>query len=151
MALPALGARPVILVASWKQMESAVVHTVHSPDFCHHDAGLVARPVCPGGQSDAIRDARFFFASGIRRTAHYREKKQIRTAFSGYVSPQVLKEILSGKIKPGLGGERVHAAVLFSDIRNFTTRSESLTPERTIELLNSYFSEMTEAVQTTAA
>lgn len=89
----------------------------------------------------------FFSRSGVEGLRNYLEKKQLRTAFSGYVSPLVLKEILSGKIKPGLGGERVHAAVLFSDIRNFTTRSESLTPERTIDLLNSYFSEMTEAVQ----
>ncbi|MBP9712494.1 MAG: adenylate/guanylate cyclase domain-containing protein [Sterolibacterium sp.] len=77
----------------------------------------------------------------------YREKKQLRSAFSGYVSPPVLKEILSGRIKPELGGERIHAAVLFADIRNFTTRSESLSPEKTIDLLNAYFAEMTTAIQ----
>lgn len=78
---------------------------------------------------------------------NYREKQQLRAAFSGYVSPPVLKEILSGRIKPGLGGERIHAAVLFADIRNFTTRSESLSPEQTIDLLNAYFAEMTLAIQ----
>jgi len=78
---------------------------------------------------------------------HYREKKQMHTAFSGYVSSQVLREILSGKIKPGLGGERLKAAVLFSDIRGFTTRSQTMTPERIIEFLNLYFTEMTAAVQ----
>ncbi len=77
----------------------------------------------------------------------YREKRQLRAAFSGYVSPPVLKEILSGRIKPELGGERIHAAVLFADIRNFTTRSESLSPEKTIDLLNTYFAEMTTAIQ----
>jgi class 3 adenylate cyclase len=89
----------------------------------------------------------FFARVAFEAIRNYREKQQMRTAFAGYVSPQVLKEILSGKIKPGLGGERLHAAVLFSDIRSFTTRSEAMTPERTIELLNSYFSEMTEAIQ----
>ena len=89
----------------------------------------------------------FFARMAFESIRHYREKQQMRAAFSGYVSPQVLKQILSGKIRPGLGGERLRAAVLFSDIRGFTTRSESMTPELTIELLNSYFSEMTEAVQ----
>ena len=89
----------------------------------------------------------FFARVAFEAIRNYREKQQMRAAFSGYVSPQVLKQILSGKIKPGLGGERLRAAVLFSDIRGFTTRSESMTPERTIELLNSYFSEMTEAIQ----
>ncbi len=78
---------------------------------------------------------------------NYREKEQLRAAFSGYVSTPVLKEILSGRLKPDLGGERIHAAVLFADIRNFTTRSESLSPEKTIELLNAYFAEMTLAIQ----
>jgi len=89
----------------------------------------------------------FFSRIGFEAIRNYREKKQMRAAFSGYVSRNVLKQILSGKIKPGLGGERVHAAVLFADIRNFTTRSESMTPEGIIELLNSYFSEMTAAIQ----
>ncbi len=89
----------------------------------------------------------FFARVAFEAIRNYREKQQMRAAFAGYVSPQVLKEILSGKIKPGLGGERVHAAVMFSDIRGFTMRSESMTPERTIDLLNRYFSQMTEAIQ----
>lgn len=89
----------------------------------------------------------FFARVGFESARNYREKRQMRAAFGGYVSPQVLKEILSGKIKPGLGGERLHAAVLFADIRNFTTRSESMSPEGTIELLNGYFTEMTAAIQ----
>ena len=89
----------------------------------------------------------FFARVAFEAIRHYREKQQMRAAFAGYVSPQVLKQILSGKIKPGLGGERLRAAVLFSDIRGFTTRSELMSPETTIELLNSYFSEMTEAIQ----
>ncbi len=89
----------------------------------------------------------FFARLTYESVQNYREKKQLRSAFSGYVSPPVLKEILSGRIKPGLGGERIYAAVLFADIRNFTTRSESLSPEKTIELLNAYFSEMTMAIQ----
>lgn len=89
----------------------------------------------------------FFARAAFEALLAYRKNKQLSAAFSGLVSQHVFKEILSGKIKPVLGGERVRAAVLFADIRDFTTRSESLSPERTIELLNSYFSEMTDAIQ----
>ena len=75
-----------------------------------------------------------------------REKRFLRDVFSSYVSPPILKQILAGKIKPGLGGAREQVTVLFSDIRNFTHRSESLPPEDSIGLLNEYFSEMTAAV-----
>ncbi len=75
-----------------------------------------------------------------------REKRFLRDVFSSYVSPPILKQILAGKIKPGLGGAREQVTVLFSDIRNFTHRSENLPPEESIGLLNEYFSEMTAAV-----
>lgn len=75
-----------------------------------------------------------------------REKRFLRRAFGSYVSPQILKEIMAGRIRPGLGGARMRVCVLFSDIRNFTARSEQMAPERVIGLLNDYFSEMTQAV-----
>ena len=75
-----------------------------------------------------------------------REKRFLRDVFSSYVSPPIMKQILSGKIKPGLGGARQQVTILFSDIRDFTRRSEGLSPEESILLLNEYFSEMTAAV-----
>ena len=45
-----------------------------------------------------------------------------------------------------LGGQRKRVTMLFSDIRNFTTMSESLSPEQVVGFLNDYFSEMVEAV-----
>ncbi len=75
-----------------------------------------------------------------------REKRFLRDVFSAYVSPPIMKQILAGKIKPGLGGARQQVTILFSDIRDFTRRSEGLQPEQSIGLLNEYFSEMTAAV-----
>jgi adenylate cyclase len=78
--------------------------------------------------------------------AHARERATLRGAFGGYVSPQIMDEILAGRIRPGLGGKRQRVCILFSDIRDFTTRSEFMAPEALIEMLNRYFSEMTQCV-----
>ncbi len=74
-----------------------------------------------------------------------REKKLLKGSFSGHVSPQVLREILAGRIAPGRA-DRTRACVLFSDIRGFTRRGESMPPERLVALLNRYFSVMSEVI-----
>ncbi|MGQ0656212.1 MAG: CHASE2 domain-containing protein [Betaproteobacteria bacterium] len=78
--------------------------------------------------------------------AHARERATLRNAFGGYVSPQIMDEILSGRLTPGLGGKRERVCILFSDVRNFTTQSEFMEPETLIAMLNEYFTEMTQSV-----
>ena len=78
--------------------------------------------------------------------AQMKERRRLRNTFGHYVSPQVLREIMNGNIRPGLGGNRKPLCLLFADIRNFTARAESMPPEEVIRLLNAYFSEMTAAV-----
>jgi adenylate cyclase len=76
----------------------------------------------------------------------WREKQRMRNSFSRYVSPQVMKDILDHKIRPGVGGSRITICVLFADIRNFTRRSEHEEPEAIIALLNRYFNLFSEAI-----
>lgn len=67
------------------------------------------------------------------------EKKRVLKAFERYVAPEIVKEL--GKddaFESRLGGERRDIAVLFVDIRGFTTMSESLEPEQVVEILNEY-------------
>ena len=75
-----------------------------------------------------------------------RERWRLRSSFSGYVSPQIMEEILAGRLTHGLSGSRVRICLMFSDIRGFTSRSEGDTPEGVINLLNRYFEEMTAAI-----
>ncbi len=72
------------------------------------------------------------------------ERERIKEVFGRYVTTQVTQEILKGEIN--LGGHRKRVTMLFSDIRNFTAMSESLSPEQVVGFLNDYFSEMVEAV-----
>jgi adenylate cyclase len=68
-----------------------------------------------------------------------RERRRLRGAFSGYVSPGVMDEILAGRIVPKLGGESRFVCIMFSDIRGYTTRSEHMGPDQVIAFLNRYF------------
>ncbi|MDH4227713.1 MAG: adenylate/guanylate cyclase domain-containing protein [Deltaproteobacteria bacterium] len=74
------------------------------------------------------------------------KSKFYKKAFSTYVPPQLVSEIIKNPEKLKLGGEKKIISVLFSDIRGFTTMSESLEPQRLVALLNSYLTPMTEIV-----
>ena len=74
------------------------------------------------------------------------ESKFIKGAFSSYLSPALLDEIIRHPDKLKLGGEKKDISILFTDIRGFTTISESIKPEELIELLERYFTPMTEIV-----
>ncbi len=74
------------------------------------------------------------------------ERRRLRNAFSGYVSPPVMDEILTGQLQPDLGGVNKFVCVLFSDIRGYTTRSEGMTPEAVIGFLNRYFEQVVQLI-----
>lgn len=75
-----------------------------------------------------------------------RERRRLRGAFSGYVSPAVMDEILGGQLQPELGGVSKFVCVLFSDIRGYTTRSEGMTPQAVIGFLNRYFEQVVQLI-----
>ncbi len=75
-----------------------------------------------------------------------KEKKKIRGAFQYYLTNSVINEMLKDPSKLKLGGDKKDLTVLFSDIRGFTTISESLSPEELVRLLNEYLTAMTNIV-----
>lgn len=77
--------------------------------------------------------------STLETVTRLRERRRLRRSFSGYVSPAVMHEILSGRVQPELGGASKFVCVMFSDIRGYTTRSEHMTPQEVIRFLNRYF------------
>ena len=83
---------------------------------------------------------------GLRLTREERERAQLRQIFGRYVSEEVLEKLLSTRHKPDLGGEVIQVTVLFSDIRNFTTISERLSPHQVVEMLNAYLSRACEVI-----
>jgi adenylate cyclase len=70
-----------------------------------------------------------------------RDKRRIRDMFGTYVSPRVVDQIINNP--PELGGQDKDMTVLFSDIRSFTTMSESMSPQELVNHLNEYLTAMT--------
>jgi len=75
-----------------------------------------------------------------------REKRFIRESFQYYLSPAVVDELVRDPKKLALGGEKRTLSILFSDIRGFTTVSESLSPEALVRLMNEYLTAMTDII-----
>jgi adenylate cyclase len=85
-------------------------------------------------------------ASLRSRLRLYQERHVLRDTFSRYVSPELCEEILKNPGLLSLGGRRQQVTVLFADIRNFTSMSESMAPEAVVDVLNLYFTEMVDLV-----
>jgi len=74
-----------------------------------------------------------------RYLAEIMRRRRVINVFKQYVAPQVVDKISKDKdFELVIGGENRHIAVLFVDIRGFTTMSESLRPEEVVEILNEY-------------
>jgi adenylate cyclase len=83
--------------------------------------------------------------------AHYLltafERERVRDVFSRFVPESVVEQVLARTDDDlRLGGVSLVGTVMFTDLRGFTTFSESLPADRVIEALNIYLSEMTEAI-----
>ncbi len=74
-------------------------------------------------------------------------KKKILDVFRTYMAPQVVDELSRTRdFQVELGGRNQEIAVLFVDIRGFTSLSESLAPGQVVEILNRYLEQVTEAI-----
>lgn len=88
-----------------------------------------------------------FTASGVMSYVGIEKKRRyLRNVFSLYISPQVANKVLENPDRLKLGGDRVEATVLFTDLAGFTEFSETRDPEEVVSLLNSYATDMTRII-----
>jgi adenylate cyclase len=74
-----------------------------------------------------------------------KDKQRIQATFGQYVSPDVADVLVQGGM-PSLGGVDKMITVFFSDIRGFTSLSETMTPQELVNHLNNYLEEMTNII-----
>lgn len=82
---------------------------------------------------------RGFFAESSNR-------QQIKSMFDQYVPPAHIDKMLDDPNSVSLDGERKQMSVLFSDIRSFTSISERLSANELKDMLNEYFSPITQSI-----
>ncbi|MES2525775.1 MAG: adenylate/guanylate cyclase domain-containing protein [Bdellovibrionota bacterium] len=75
-----------------------------------------------------------------------REKRQIKGTFARYVAPTVVNEMLKDPDNIQVGGRKMDITCLFSDVRDFTSISETLSAQDLANVLNDYMSRMTDIV-----
>ncbi|MBL8517891.1 MAG: adenylate/guanylate cyclase domain-containing protein [Betaproteobacteria bacterium] len=79
--------------------------------------------------------------------AEARQKRQIVSKFGEYVPRELVAEMAQNPEGYSMAGETREMTVLFSDVRDFTTISESLPADQLEKMMNAYLTPMTEVVQ----
>ncbi|MDR0300854.1 MAG: adenylate/guanylate cyclase domain-containing protein [Treponema sp.] len=74
------------------------------------------------------------------------EENFLQSAFSRYLAPEIISEIVKNPDKLNLGGEKREMTVIFTDIRNFSAISEQLDPVHLVRLLNRYLTVMSNII-----
>jgi adenylate cyclase len=80
--------------------------------------------------------------------AHDALSKQIleRTALERFLAPEVVEMVAANPQEIRLGGVNQKVSILFADVRGFTGLSETLPPEKVVEILNEYFTRVTDVI-----
>ncbi|UWR22146.1 response regulator [Sulfitobacter sp. S190] len=125
---PALRDIPVIVTSSLEGLEN-IVRCIE----------LGAADYIPKPVNKVLLNARL--GACLERKRLYDEQKRLLRRFA---TEEVAQDLQTSGF--AIGASRTNASILFCDIRNFTVMSENMAPEATIELLNTYYTLMFEAV-----
>lgn len=106
------------------------------------DAGVIVS-VIYAGMACAISTIATIALTGM---ASAFERERVRELFGRFVPESVVGQVLSQTEGLRLGGTRMEATLMFSDLRGFTTFSEHREPDVVIDVLNRYLSEMSDAI-----
>ncbi|MDE2378884.1 adenylate/guanylate cyclase domain-containing protein [Bradyrhizobium sp.] len=107
----------------------------------HH---LLIDPTYPLSSTTAIY-LTLIFASFVREQ---RQRKQIRGQFAQYMSPVLVEQLAQAPERLKLGGEEREMTIMFSDVRGFTSISETYKrdPQGLTALMNRFLTPLTNAI-----
>lgn len=125
---PLLRHIPVIVISALNDLESVVKGIQQGAD------DYLPKPFEPTLLHARIK------ASLEKKTLRDQQRKLLHTFASDAVAEQLMRNGFS------LGGKKISASIMFTDIRSFTTLSEKSDPAETIELLNNYFAAIFEPI-----
>jgi adenylate cyclase len=103
-----------------------------------HDDYTHVEGVKTGDEMEALATGFNAMVDGLR------ERDKLRATMGKYMTQSVVDHVMGGKVE--LGGELLTVTLLFSDIRSFTSISETMSAQELVKLLNEYFTEMVTVV-----
>ena len=135
--LPRIGALPSAAVGL-----SAVTAAVAASWLAFEKANLLIDPIYPS----LVLIAVYLVASLLGYLRTESRQREIRNAFSRYMSPHYVEELARHPEKLSLGGEMRVMTIMFCDIRGFTTLAEGMDAQTLTHFMNRFLSPMTEII-----
>lgn len=93
-----------------------------------------------------LKDVKGNFLGVVLVTDDITQEHRLMSTLSRYVAREVAEQALENKETVKLGGTRTNVTILLADIRNFTSLSEQMPPEQVVDLLNTYYPRIINAV-----
>jgi len=137
LGLPRIGALPSAMLGG-----AAIAAAAGSSWLAFEQAQLLMDPVYPA----AVLAVVYLLSSLLAYLRTEARQREIRSAFSMYMSPHYVAELAAHPEKLSLGGETRVMTILFTDIRGFTTRSEGMDARSLTHFMNQFLSPMTEII-----
>jgi len=120
----------------------AMIIAVATSWFAFRHANLLLDPVYPV----LVLAVVYVTTTLLSHRETERRQREIRQAFSRYMSPHMVAELAKHPEKLKLGGEAKTVTIMFADIRGFTSMSEGLTSAELGQVINEFLTPMTEIV-----
>jgi adenylate cyclase len=116
--------------------------------------GYEVKYVLPGGESSVsmnlsvvpLQDSKKQPLGVVVVADDITQEQRLMSTLCRYVTREIAEEVMKDQKKLKLGGARRQVSILFSDIRGFTTISESHAPEEMVAFLNDYFTAMIQEI-----
>ena len=137
VVLPRIGALPSAVLGG-----AAVAAALGGSWAAFKYAHLLLDPVYPW----AVITLVYLVASLLGYLRTEARQREIRSAFSRYMSPHYVKELAAHPEKLVLGGEMRVMTIMFCDIRGFTSRAEGMDAHTLTRFMNTFLSPMTEII-----
>ncbi len=135
--LPRIGALPSAAVGLF-----AVTTAVAASWLLYQKANLLIDPIYPS----LVLIVVYIVATLLGYLRTETQQREIRHAFSRYMSPHYVAELARHPEKLSLGGEMRVMTIMFCDIRGFTTRAEGMDAQTLTHFINQFLSPMTEII-----